>query len=307
MELERILPSAAVMLLLIVQIPDSYGEEHAGASCHCVAFRLDDVQDYYLNQAQMEVIRTFEKKNASLTVGVIGNFIGDDPVLTDFLKKRIVNGNQALEIANHGWDHEDFTLFEGDRQSDLLFKSNNKIFEELGSMPRVFIAPYNQMNNDTLAAMAENSINVISANVTDSHPPFVRNMTMNGGNELIYHLPATAKTGDLNEDNTQWLGLKHEGTLLAIKDGMDKHGYALIMMHPQEFSVRDGLNFQNKVDVEQIAELELLVDSIKDEGYTIVTISQLASHSTIPEFSGLLYVLLALPLAMTIAYIKIRR
>jgi peptidoglycan/xylan/chitin deacetylase (PgdA/CDA1 family) len=303
--LERILITLA-MMLLIVQIPVSYGEGHAGgkiAPCNCVAFRLDDVQDYYLNQAQMEVIRTFEKKNASLTVGVIGNFIGDDIVLVDFLKKRIANNN-ALEVANHGWDHEDFTLFDRDQQSDLLSRSNEKIFEELGVVPRVFITPYNQMNNDTLAAMAENSIHVVSANVTEDHPPFVRNMTGGADVSAIYHLPATAKTGDLNKDNTQWLGVKHGETLSAVKASMEEHGYALVMMHPQEFSARDGLNFQNRVDGEQMAELELLLDAMADEGYTIVTVSQLASYSAIPEFGGFLYAALALPVAAIIAYTR---
>lgn len=286
------------MLFLTVQVPSSYGTD----ACHCVAFRLDDVQDFFLNQAQMGVIGTFEKKNASLTIGVIGNFIGDDMVLKDFLKKRIANGNLAFEVANHGWDHEDFTFFGKDQQSDLLFKSNNKIFEELGVMPRVFIAPYNQMNNDTLTAMAENSIYVLSANVTEDHPPFVRNMTGNGA--VIYHLPATAKTGDLNEDNTRWLGIKHGETLSAVKTSMERYGYALVMMHPQEYSVRDGLNFQNAVDGEQIAELELLIDSIRDEGYAVVTISQLSNHPAIPEFGGFLYAVLALPLAAIIAYMR---
>nr|AFK24985.1 hypothetical protein Josef01_19c08_42 [uncultured archaeon] len=128
-------------------------------------------------------------------------------------------------------------------------------------------------------------------------------MTINESG-LIYHFPATAKTGDLNEDDTQWLGLKHDETLLAIRESLDKYGYALVMMHPQEFSVRDGLNFQNEVDGGQIAELELLVDSIRDEGYTIVTVSQLASYYTIPEFNGFLYAALALPLALVIACMR---
>jgi peptidoglycan/xylan/chitin deacetylase (PgdA/CDA1 family) len=299
--LKRIIAASfAITILLLVRISDSYAQESA---CNCVAFRLDDVQDHYLNQAQMEVISTFEKKNASLTIGVIGNFIGDDIMLVDFLKKRITDSN-GLEAANHGWNHEDFTLLDKDQQSDLLFKSNNRIFEKLGVTPQVFIAPFNRMNNDTLVAMAENSIHIISTNVTNDHPPFIRNVT--GDARPIYHLPATAKTGDLNADDTQWLGLKHGETLLAIRESMDKHGYALVMMHPQEFSLRDGLNFQNKVDRGQVAELELLLDSIKDEGYTIVTISQLANLSAIPEFSGL-YAALALPLAMIIALRRIRR
>ena len=93
-------------------------------SCKCVAFRLDDIQDYFLNQPQMEVIKTFERKNVSLTVGVIGNSFGNDVVLTDFLKKTLLNDENNLEVANHGWNHEDFTLFDKDQQSALLSNSN---------------------------------------------------------------------------------------------------------------------------------------------------------------------------------------
>ena len=43
------------------------------SGCNCVVFRLDDIQDYWLNKIQMEVINTFKEKNIDLTTGVIGN------------------------------------------------------------------------------------------------------------------------------------------------------------------------------------------------------------------------------------------
>jgi peptidoglycan/xylan/chitin deacetylase (PgdA/CDA1 family) len=278
-------------------------------SCKCVAFRLDDIQDYFLNQPQMEVIKTFERKNVSLTVGVIGNSFGNDAVLTEFLKTTLLNDENNLEVANHGWNHEDFTLFDKDQQSALLSKSNNKILETLGVMPQVFITPYNKMNNDTLIAMAENSMHMISASVLANNEPFVKNLTNVDGNELgsnfvIHHLPSTAETGDLNDDYTQWIGRNHAETLNEVKTSMEKYGYALVTMHPQEFSVREGLNYQNKVDGTQLLELEMLLESLRNEGYEVVTISQLANYSNVPEFSGFLYPILALPLAMVIACAK---
>src|SRR6185503_9544092 len=128
-------------------------------SCNCVAFRLDDIQDYYLNQAQMQVIETFEERNASLTVGVIGNYIGNDLVLVNFLKEKIESKNFSLDVANHGWNHEDFALLSMQVQSALLSKSNDQIRNILGVQPSVFIAPFNRMDEDTLVAMAENGLN----------------------------------------------------------------------------------------------------------------------------------------------------
>src|SRR5438445_5204601 len=48
-------------------------------NCQCVAFRLDNVQDYWLNNVQTKIIDTFQQKNASLTIGIIGNSFGNDP------------------------------------------------------------------------------------------------------------------------------------------------------------------------------------------------------------------------------------
>ena len=264
-----------------------------------MAFRLDDIQDYYLNQPQMQVIETFEERNASLTVGVIGNYIGEDAALVNFLKEKLGSKKFSLDVANHGWNHEDFTVSSMQEQSDLLSKSNEQIRNALGVQPSVFIAPFNRMNEDTLVAMAENGLHTVSANVTENHPPFVRNVTGPAGVEAIYHFPAAAKTGDLNADDTEWLGSSHVATMQEINDSIDKFGYAVVTMHPQEYSVREGTSFQNIVDTGQLEELELLLDSVDSEGYKIVTISELPNHATVPEFSSYLLMAVAISIALS--------
>ncbi|NIP61806.1 MAG: hypothetical protein GWN01_11170, partial [Nitrosopumilaceae archaeon] len=53
-------------------------------SCNCVSFRLDDIQDFFLTDIQMEIVETFQKNDVELTVGVIANNIGRDIEMTEF-------------------------------------------------------------------------------------------------------------------------------------------------------------------------------------------------------------------------------
>ncbi len=278
------------MLILIFPLSESYASSRDATetkitTCNCVAFRLDDIQDYYLNRAQVKVIQTFEERNASLTIGVIANYFGDDAELLSFLWERIGSESFALDVANHGMNHEDFSLLAKEVQSDLLAAANGQIKDALGVQPSVFIAPFNRMNGDTLLAAAENNLHIVSTSL-ETEVPFVMNVTSPAGVTALYHFPRTAQTGDISSNGTEWIGSGHRQTLLEIEESVSRYGYAVVMMHPQEFSVRDGINFQNVVDADQLAELELLLDSVRQEGYDIVTVLELARHATVPDFAG---------------------
>jgi peptidoglycan/xylan/chitin deacetylase (PgdA/CDA1 family) len=300
--LSQLLQSGAFLIALLLFQPfnanalgtDTSPERYL--SCNCVAFRLDDVQDYFLDQVQIEVIRTFSEANASITVGIIGNYIGDDDILTSFLKEEIRNGGRAndghsepvVEVANHGWNHEDFTQFDEAFQSQLLQESNQKILDRVGVKPVVFIPPFNTVNNDTIAASLENDIHYISANTT-SYPlskSFQRgNASDEYGDKMLYSFPSSASTGDLNDDNTQWIGYSHQDTFKAIESSLDGYGYAVVTMHPQEYSLRNGLEYINIPDHEQLLELKLLIKMIQNADIHIVTISQIRDDLMVPEFT----------------------
>jgi len=118
----------------------------------------------------------------------------------------------------------------------------------------------------------------------------------------ILHFPSDANTGDLNDDNTEWLGKTHGETFSEITESMDKLGYAVVTMHPMEFASRSGTAYQNEADEAQIRELELLIDDIRDSGLRIVMISQINSgFVAIPEFSSYsILAILAASVVMTI-------
>jgi hypothetical protein len=71
-----------------------------------------------------------------------------------------------------------------------------------------------------------------------------------------------------------------------IEESIGRYGFAVVMMHPQEYSIRQGIDFQNAVDAGQLAELESLLDSVQSRGYRIVTIAELANQAVVPEFSA---------------------
>jgi peptidoglycan/xylan/chitin deacetylase (PgdA/CDA1 family) len=148
-------------LLLAVSLGAAPGASKAKIpNCSCVAFRLDDIRDYFLNHVQVEVMEVFDRRNVSLTVGVIGNYFGSDPMIANHVKGRA--GEPLFEVANHGLDHENFAVLGRGEQAELVQRTNEKIFDLLGVRPEVFIAPYNIVNEDTFAAMQENGMRYIT-------------------------------------------------------------------------------------------------------------------------------------------------
>jgi len=253
-------------------------------SCNCVAFRLDDVQDDYLTKPQIGIMNVFKERNLSLTVGIIGHDTGKDKKLvSSYIKERIVNGSNkntkdAIEIANHSWNHEHFQALTLGEQSESIRKTNEKIKNIFGISPTIFIAPYSEFNNDTILAVRENNMSYFSADLRD-HEPYSAH-----SNATIYHLPETAETGGCTNckndySNASWYGVSHNKTLSQINGSLSKYGFAVVLMHPDEYSIgHEQYNPQNDIDRKQIRELELLIDKIQEEGLSIVTIGDIINY-----------------------------
>jgi hypothetical protein len=162
--------------------------------------------------------------------------------------------------------------------------TNDKILSLFGIVPTVFIPPFNAINNDTIIAFHENNFQYVSANVTEDPPPYIIK------NDPVHHLPGTAKTGNLNF--TYWYSENHKQTFVEIMSSLQKYGYAVVVMHPQEYSIRNALNYHNIVDKNQISELGILIDEIRHDGLKILTISDIPKHitnQTIPGWTSHLF------------------
>jgi len=240
-----------------------------GNNCNCVAFRMDDVQDYFLNAPVMNVIKLFQQKNAPLTIGVIGGAFGLDSTLVNLIKDDLTSDVSIIEVANHSWNNSPLTAFDKDKQSSFLSKTNEKILEILGVTPSVLVPPENLFNDDTLSVLRELNFTHISSHVDLDFPPYPL------VNSTLYHFPAVTHTAKLNPDSSLWVTTTYSEIQTGIQDGLTNHGFALVMMHPYEFAVvNDGI-YVNEPSKQQIDQIATLIDEIRNAGIKIVPISQI--------------------------------
>ncbi len=241
----------------------------ATQSCECVAFRLDDIQDYFLRNQQEKVMDIFLEKNSSLTIGIIGNFFGKDKQLLDYLQTRVRNATSPIEIANHGWNHENFAKLSQTNQSSLINQTNQKIMAIFGVKPVTFLVPLNDLNNDTIKAAKQNGMtHISSSNNPNDKPPYPLT------NATLYRFPETAYTARLSDQGV-FVGTTHDYVFQQIQKNMDKYGFAVVMMHPQDFSLVVNKTYTGGMDWMQIYELRTLIDEIKKSGLKIVTIDKI--------------------------------
>ena len=234
-------------------------------NCNCVAFRLDGVQDYWLDNVQVKIIDSFDSKDADITVGIIGKAFGNDSKLVNYLKSKVQDGN--IDVAINGWSFEDFTTFTKDQQSNLLQESKAKMSSILGVTPTVFIPPYEKTNDDTAYAMASNNIGIISGSPTLKIPQDLANKT--------YSYPANVFSGVLVQDTNQ--SILNDKILSSINDTIRANGYAVVTLNFQDYAQGNATAKTNTPDMEKIQNLQLLIDNIRNSGYRITTISNMAN------------------------------
>ena len=239
------------------------------ASCNCVAFRLDNVQDYWLNNVQMGIIDLFQKKKADLTIGIIGNPFGVDTKITNAVREKLKNSNPYIEVANNGWKFEDFTLYDKEGQVALLKESNEKISKVLGVTPQVFIPPYGKFNNLTVESLRETKFTHMSADATSDAGPYpLYNLT-------LYRFPITAHSGYTSTINNTLSMITHDETFAVIQKSLASYGFAVVEVNFPDYAMRNETGTENQIDLQQLNELDSLIDKIKENNLKIVTIGKI--------------------------------
>jgi peptidoglycan/xylan/chitin deacetylase (PgdA/CDA1 family) len=295
-----------------------------GRVCRCVAFRLDDVDDINHPDIEHLLLNIFQNSNTGLTVGIIGNRFGNNTGIVSHLAAMLKNNanspstnNGKLEIANHGWNHEDFSALSLEKQVSLMQKTSEKIQRILKVTPTVFIAPFNKINNSTYLAAKKNGMYAISADpITDPPPP---GAIVSPDSSGMYHLPYSALTAYVDKDEKHWDAVPLTTIEKGVLDGLKKHGYAVIEMHPQEFFPRNPNDGSGEViDENHLADMESLIRWLHSEKIEIVTLGWFASSAaavaTAPEFQSTTasnspttstMLIAALAITSTIAVVKV--
>ncbi len=235
---------------------------------------MDDIQDYWLDDVQVGVINEFEHKNTDLTVGIIGNYFGQDPKIVGAISSAIHQNNSKVIVANHGWNHEHFDTFTRDEQSALIHNTNQKISDTLGVVPNIFIAPYDAINSDTMISLFDNNMTYLSTNETEDPPPYKLS------DAAFFRFPSTAKIGDVNKASTAWISVDHTKTYAEILRSVIKYGFAVVVLHPQDYANKHpGFVYDNAINQTQIDELDSLIGLIQNDGYQTVTLDDIPKNA----------------------------
>ncbi|MBS3921650.1 MAG: polysaccharide deacetylase family protein [Nitrosarchaeum sp.] len=248
------------------------GKEEIMWNCNCVAFKIDNLQDFWLNDVQNNLIHTFSENKVPVTVSILGKFFGSDPKTVDFLKQQIQD--KKIDVAIRGWELVDHSLYQTEEQSSSIKQTNNQIYEKIGVQSDIFSPPFGKFNNYTTNALKQNNIVYISTMIATDTPNLKSNPR---------HIPETSYLPNLLDDDPFLQGTVVEKMMLKIKDQQKKYGYALISTQPSDFAIRDD-EFKNQTNEDKIKLLQELISNLKKNNIKIISLTDIPQESMFQKY-----------------------
>jgi hypothetical protein len=252
----------------IPTVPQETSQE-SKPSCQCVAFRLDNIQDFWLNDVQIQTIKVFYEEDVPLTLGIVVGAFGSDQQLVSYIKSLDKN---KITLAINGWSNEDIAKLTKQEQVELIKKSKDKILQITGLQARVFVPKFNSFNQDTLQAVQENGIKYFSATTSTDLPPYYFDQS-------LVRIPAGVETGQVS--NNVVVGQSGQKIFERIEANIASNGFAMVLAQPQEFSIVEASSYQNKLNQTQIDDLKSLLEQIRAKNIKIVGLTSIPNSFTI--------------------------
>jgi peptidoglycan/xylan/chitin deacetylase (PgdA/CDA1 family) len=240
-----------------------------------VIFRLDDVGFGSLN-ALLEIMDVFLMKNQSLSLGLVMGSVDRDAQL---VKKIVCGRNRGIfELALHGWDHADYAELNEKEQGYSLLRSSQKMQNLFGLSSNTLIPPYNSFNNNTLRAMKNADIKIISSMLNYEDEKDIFRIKENSGNITnpngIFHVPETASFEKWDRKGYP-IRIPIKQILDNVNMSLWHYGYAVITLHPITFvKLRDGKS-DGVVDESQIDDLRKLLESLESKDAVFTSFSKI--------------------------------
>jgi len=242
--------------------------------CNCVVFRLDNLQDYWIPDVQVDVLDQFIQRNQSFSLGPIVNGFGDDEIVVN---KTLAGYNLGLfEIAVHGWNHNDYTQETLSTQLADLQLAQDKMIGIFGNKSKAFIPPFNTFNNDTITALNATGFEILSSSLSeDLGPHFIGDGTSNIVDPAgLYHVPNAVVFVDFGVDPP--FRVPTNQVLDDIDTSIDTRGYAVVTVHSEDIAqVFENGTRINAINATWMNDLTTVIDSVLLKNYTIKTLNQI--------------------------------
>jgi len=249
--------------------------------CNCVVFRMDDLQDYFVNTVQVAIMDEFTQRNEFLSIGPIFYIFGGDSTVVNPAVEGV--GSGLFELFNHGWFHNDFSLEPLGNQTAHLQLGQDKAELLFGANTTFFVPPFNAFNNTTLDALVATDFETISSEgIVDMEPHYVADGTSNiVDSRGLYHLPSDVKFIDFGvEPPTR---ISNMQILDDIDTSIASRGYAVVTLHAQDHAqtFANG-TYINAPNATLMDDIRAIIDGVNFKNYPIRTFGQvLAFEGTV--------------------------
>ena len=248
-----------------------------------VIFRMDDIQDHWLQSAQLALMDLFITRNQNLSLGLIMNNIGKDSKLIQKLKEG--RSKKLFELCLHGWDHLDYTKLNEEEQEHSLLKANKKMETMFGCSSSTFIAPYGLFDKNVVKTMENIGLRSLSANGSAEYSydknksTYVARGRANLSeanhtirNNIIYHLPTTLPFKFYLKGKRVEIPLQN--ALKCITTNISRYGYAVFVFHPQDFvQIDKNGNFTDILQEKDIKIVSQFIDSLLSRNIQMTSFS----------------------------------
>src|SRR5256712_3197778 len=242
--------------------------------CNCVIFRFDDITDYTLPKAKITMMNDFIERKIHLSLGVVAAHLGNYPS-TGVYNKTVEGVKSGLfEVTIHGNHHDDYSAMNLTTQRTELSAAQGHIESLFGAKSRIFMPPYNQYNQDTVAVLAEQGISVMGASVNFdngvtntyylsdgngtqyqfyTHNAKLKMSSVNG--KIIYHIPHNSASFFVMHDENKFAKAAEDEIEKRVQQSVADRGYGIVVLHPGDFvNVVNGTN-QDSINATRHQEL----------------------------------------------------
>jgi len=265
-----------------------------------IGFRLDDVQEGYCVAQQKEVINLFIEKGVPLTIGLIGHAMSEKTAdMAAFLNTATVKDAVAagiIEIGNHSFAHQNMGAFTEEAVKADLEQAQAAAENITGVQPQSFVPPENAFTFAQLSGAFEPGIRVLSSQcaileggglgycppVDGGESGFVKAPDIfhsAGGDNKVALLPIGCVIGGQAYFNDFAQPADYDEAMGWAERQVGAAGYALYMLHPQEFA-NDPPSCGGGMDDKKIEILGEILDTYASGGYRLGGMTKMVADLT---------------------------
>jgi peptidoglycan/xylan/chitin deacetylase (PgdA/CDA1 family) len=266
------------------------------SACSCVIFAMDDIEDYGVNKVQLAIMDYFISKNLPFTASIIVSKLANSSNMRVFHKVEEGVQKGLFELAIHGYRHINHTLLSREEQESEFSKANGKLEYLFGKRADIFDPPYNNFNLNTIEALSDQNISMLSSSPDTERIAFnpykLKALVVTNDSKLevskvsdqkplVYHVPFSVS----------FLGLYMNGTsedafvptvLRSIDESIAKYGFAEVRLHPSDFPKGDPVRGPaiNELDPVKFQKLTETVDDLLARNIRIASIKNILPPSS---------------------------